>query len=119
MRRSPVGSGDFQIQALAQRSEKRLHIGDQTDRLKGPPVGKLRDHGRINIHTHGLHRSRKQIAGGDCMQSCRHHHRETYAANFLAHQFLGLQGIDDDVGKRAIIANRSGENKIHAFLTQL
>jgi hypothetical protein len=84
--------------------------------LKGAPVGELRDHGRINIHTHGLNGGREQVACGDCVQSRCHHQSETHAANFLAHHFLSLQCVGNDVGKRPVIANRSGQDEVNTFV---
>src|SRR5439155_13534433 len=44
------------------------------------------------------------------------HQIETHTANFIAHHFLSLQCDGNDVGKRPVITNRSGQDEVNAFV---
>src|ERR687892_2764642 len=52
------------------------------------------------------------------MRALRHLSRaqiQTYATYFLTHQILSFQAVRNHVRQRTVVADRSSENKAHAF----
>lgn len=93
-----------------------FHVGNDADGLKGAAVVELDDRRGVDVDADDVDPGGQEIADRDRVERGCDHEAEGDALDFFAHHTLRLDGVGDDVGERAVVADAAAEDVVDAVL---